>query len=186
VRLQGSSAFAVSRLSGLEIESLCSGGAPTTSLHGCPEPPEHWLAFAAAATAGPATVDLAAMAAGFVPAGNAAAQAEADRQLRLLRELKAQLLAASNQAASSCGEAAVSMAGAAAAPPSPVAYSLAPALGAASRPGALGGVLGSYSADEEFVSPPCLALQGELPRTCACWLCTLACMNQVDCLFRLS
>ncbi|EFN59768.1 expressed protein [Chlorella variabilis] len=84
--IEGSCALHVGRFGSLEMDSLGN--------RGCPEPPEHWLAPAGHA-------DISAVAAGFVRSGDAAAQAEAERQLRLLRELKAKLLAASNQEASS-------------------------------------------------------------------------------------
>ncbi|KAI3429666.1 hypothetical protein D9Q98_005751 [Chlorella vulgaris] len=66
---------------------------PTAAPHGCPEPPNHWLAPAGLA-------ELASKAGSFVPAVDEAAQLEAGRQLNLLHQLKAGLLAASNQEAS--------------------------------------------------------------------------------------
>jgi hypothetical protein len=61
---------------------------------GCPEPPINWLAPAGLAEFG-----------NCVPTGDAAAQCEAGRQLNLLSQLKAGLLAASNQGASTDNDA---------------------------------------------------------------------------------
>lgn len=89
---------------------------PTAAPHGCPEPPNHWLAPAGLA-------ELASKAGSFVPAVDEAAQLEAGRQLNLLHQLKAGLLAASNQEASTGYDSVP------AASPAPVAWtSVAPAV----------------------------------------------------------
>ncbi|KAL4855424.1 Mitogen-activated protein kinase kinase kinase 9 [Chlorella vulgaris] len=73
-------------LTSFHVGSLTLGAARAAAPHGCREPPINWLAPAGLAEYG-----------NCVPTGDAAAQCEAGRQLDLLSQLKAGLLAASNQ-----------------------------------------------------------------------------------------
>ncbi|KAI3432731.1 hypothetical protein D9Q98_004272 [Chlorella vulgaris] len=80
------------------VGSLMLGATCATAPHGCPEPPIHWLSPAGLA-------ELASNAGNSGPTGGDAAQVEAKRQLNLLSQLKAGLLAASNQEASTGNDA---------------------------------------------------------------------------------
>jgi hypothetical protein len=80
------------------VGSLMLGATCAAAPHGCPEPPVHWLSPAGLA-------ELASNAGNSGPTGGDAAQDEAKRQLNLLSQLKAGLLAASNQEASTGNDA---------------------------------------------------------------------------------
>ncbi|KAL4855434.1 hypothetical protein ACK3TF_003975 [Chlorella vulgaris] len=80
------------------VGSLMLGATCAAAPHGCPEPPVHWLSPAGLA-------ELASNAGNSGPTGGDAAQVEAKRQLNLLSQLKAGLLAASNQEASTGNDA---------------------------------------------------------------------------------